>query len=105
MRRNLGNGWETVKVRLPVLLTVVETEQSPRPWAAKRLMKFKHTEPELWDLDKIGAAVERCGVAGSPTKVFKIQSVVLKKSGFTDIPPTKDGIGKLVQELVADKTI
>ncbi|GHT13638.1 electron transfer flavoprotein subunit beta [Planctomycetales bacterium] len=105
VRRNLGNGWETVKVRLPVLLTVIETEQSPRPWAAKRMMKYKNADIEVWDLDKIGADLQRCGLAGSPTKVFKIQNVVLKKSGFTDIPPTKDGIGKLVQELVADKTI
>ncbi|GHT46211.1 electron transfer flavoprotein subunit beta [Planctomycetales bacterium] len=105
IRRNVGNGFEIVKTKLPVLLTVIETEKIPRPWAAKRMMKYKNAEIEMWDLDKIGAELERCGVSGSPTKVFKVQSVVLKKSGFTDVPPTKEGIGKLIQELVADKTI
>ncbi|MDR3181521.1 MAG: electron transfer flavoprotein subunit beta/FixA family protein [Planctomycetaceae bacterium] len=105
VRRNLGNGWETVKVKLPALLTVVETAVKPRPRAAKRLMKYKNAALEHWGLDEIGADLQRCGTAGSPTKVFKIQSVVLKKSGYTDIPPTKEGISSLVRELVADKTI
>ncbi|MDR3232339.1 MAG: electron transfer flavoprotein subunit beta/FixA family protein [Planctomycetaceae bacterium] len=105
LRRNLGNGWETVKVKLPALLTVVETAAQPRPRAAKRVMKYKNAELEQWGLNEINADLQRCGIAGSPTKVFKIQSVVLKKNGFTNVPPTKEGISGLVGELVADKTI
>ncbi len=41
VRRNVGNGWELVSCKLPVLLTVMETANVPRPPAAKRLMKFK----------------------------------------------------------------
>ena len=40
-RRNVGNGWEVVACRLPVLLTVMETANTPRPPAAKRMMKYK----------------------------------------------------------------
>jgi len=105
IRRNIGNGWEMVNVKLPALLTVVETANVPRPWAAKRMMKYKNAPLEQWGLDEISADTNRCGVAGSPTKVFKIQSVVLKKEGFTEIAPTRDSIGSLIKELVADKTI
>jgi electron transfer flavoprotein beta subunit len=105
IRRNIGNGFEIVKAKLPVLLTVLESANTPRPWGAKRMMKYKRTSLEQWGLDEIGADLDRCGVAGSPTKVFRIQSVVLKKEGFTEVLPTRDGIGKLIQELVADKTI
>ena len=105
VRRNIGNGWEMVRVKLPALLTVVETANVPRPWAAKRMMKYKNAPLEQWGLDEINADIARCGIAGSPTKVFKIQSVVLKKEGFTEIAPTREAIGSLIKELVADKTI
>ncbi|MDR1962196.1 MAG: electron transfer flavoprotein subunit beta/FixA family protein [Planctomycetaceae bacterium] len=124
IRRNIGQGWELVRVQLPVLLTVVETANTPRPCSAKRMMKHKHDRVpaeitpeqinelksknrliEQWNLDNIGADLNRCGVAGSPTKVFRIQSIVLKKEGFTEIAPTKDGITKLIHELVTDKTL
>jgi electron transfer flavoprotein beta subunit len=83
----------------------VDTANIPRPWAAKRMMKYKNAPVEQWGLDEIGADTNRCGAAGSPTKVFKIQSVVLKKEGFTEIAPTRESIGTLIKELVADKTI
>ncbi|MDR1141576.1 MAG: electron transfer flavoprotein subunit beta/FixA family protein [Planctomycetaceae bacterium] len=124
VRRNIGNGWEIVQVKLPALLTVLETANTPRPCSAKRMMKHKNDRVpaevppeqinelkaknrliEQWNLDDIGADLNRCGVAGSPTKVFRIQSIVLKKEGFTEMPPTKDGITKLIHELVNDKTL
>ncbi|MDR3196336.1 MAG: electron transfer flavoprotein subunit beta/FixA family protein [Planctomycetaceae bacterium] len=124
IRRNIGNGWEVVRVKLPVLLTVLETADKPRPCSAKRMMKHKHDRVpaeippeqigefktrnrliEQWNLDDIGADLNRCGVAGSPTKVFRIQSIVLKKEGFTEIAPTKEGITELIHELVNDKTL
>ncbi|MDR2116689.1 MAG: electron transfer flavoprotein subunit beta/FixA family protein [Planctomycetaceae bacterium] len=124
VRRNIGNGWEIVQVKLPALLTVIETANTPRPCSAKRMMKHKNDRVpaeippeqinelktqnrliEQWNLDDIGADLNRCGVAGSPTKVFRIQSIVLKKEGFTEITPTKDGITTLIHELVNDKTL
>lgn len=146
LRRNVGNGWEIVRVQLPVLATVIETANTPRPWSAKRFMRFRRqrvesevaqkvraeltvsgkpdeskiTEKtvaclselkqkgqllEQWGLDEIGADPNRCGLPGSPTKVYRIQSIVLKKEGFTSILPTKEGIRSLIHELVADKTL
>ncbi len=60
---------------------------------------------EQWDLDRIGADLERCGLAGSPTKVFRVQSIVLTKEGYTEIPPTEEGIRQLIHELVVDRTL
>ena len=124
IKRNIGNGWELVTVKLPALLTVVETANEPRPWSAKKMMKHKNDRIpaeialeqldalkakgrllEQWNLDDIGADLSRCGIVGSPTKVFRIQSIVLKKEGFTKFDPTKNGISTLIHELVSDKTI
>ncbi len=126
LKRNIGNGWETVRVQLPALMTVIDTANEPRPWKAKRMMKYKHKRValelapdspelaeaqkngdllELWSLDDIGADLQRCGFAGSPTKVFKVQSIVLTKEGYTEIEPTQEGIHSMIQELVNDRTL
>jgi electron transfer flavoprotein beta subunit len=60
---------------------------------------------EQWNLDEIGADLSRCGLAGSPTKVHRIQAIVLKRSGYTEIPPTEDGARQLIHELVVDRTL
>ncbi|MFW5840560.1 MAG: electron transfer flavoprotein subunit beta/FixA family protein, partial [Planctomycetota bacterium] len=41
LKRNVGNGWEVVRVKLPVLLTVLDIANVPRPIAVKRMMKYK----------------------------------------------------------------
>ncbi len=40
-RRNVGHGWELVEARLPVLLTVTGEANTPRPPAAKKIMRHK----------------------------------------------------------------
>ncbi len=60
---------------------------------------------EQWNLDDIKADLSWCGLAGSPTKVHRVQAIVLTKSGYSEIPPTEDGIRRLVRELVVDHTL
>ncbi|MCR5360261.1 MAG: electron transfer flavoprotein subunit beta/FixA family protein [Thermoguttaceae bacterium] len=126
LRRNIGNGWEVVETPLPVLVTVIESANTPRPASVKRYMKnkFKRVPLELtpdspeaaqakengdlleqWGLDEISADMQRCGFAGSPTKVFRIQSIVLKKEGFASVEPTEEGVRGLVRELIEDRTL
>ncbi len=126
LRRNIGNGWEVVETPLPALVTVIESANTPRPASAKRYMKnkFKRVPLELtpdspeaaqakengdlleqWGLDEISADMQRCGFAGSPTKVFRIQSIVLKKEGFASVEPTEEGVRGLVRELIEDRTL
>ncbi len=143
IRRNVGNGWEVVEVELPVLVTVLETANRPRPPAAKLVMRYKRAAVtaelagrvkadmpdasdedcraevdrraevladsdllvEQWDLERIGADLSRCGMAGSPTKVFRVQSIVLTKDDYTEVPPTEEGIRQMVHELITDRTL
>lgn len=60
---------------------------------------------EQWSLDDIGADLNRCGLAGSPTKVYRVQAIVLTKEGYTEIPATEEGIRQLIHELVVDRTL
>ena len=60
---------------------------------------------EQWNLADIDADLAWCGRDGSPTKVHRIQSIVLTASGTKDIPPTRGGITSLAHELIEDHTI
>jgi electron transfer flavoprotein beta subunit len=142
-RRNVGNGWEVIEARLPVLLTVLDTANEPRPAAARKMMRFKRarTIPEVardverampdadddereaeqarrietlkmrgllieqWDLDLIEADLKWCGLSGSPTKVHRVQSIVLAKEGYKEVPPTEEGVREMIHELIVDHTL
>lgn len=58
-----------------------------------------------WDLDLLEADLNWCGMSGSPTKVHRIQSVVLTAKESKDIQPTPDGIADMIHELIEEKTI
>lgn len=75
--------------------------------AARRLKNLKADGllMDQWGLDEIQADPERCGLSGSPTKVYRVQSIVLTKEGFTEIPPTEEGIRQMIHELVVDRTL
>ena len=58
-----------------------------------------------WDLGFIGADLTWCGRSGSPTKVHRIQSVVLAAKESKNVEPSDDGIADMIHELIEDKTI
>jgi len=58
-----------------------------------------------WDLDFLGADLTWCGRSGSPTKVHRIQSVVLAAKESKNIEPSDKGIADMIHELIEDKTI
>lgn len=58
-----------------------------------------------WDAAQIQADINRVGLKGSPTKVKKIESVVLKAGKVVSIEPTEAGINGLIRELIEDHTL
>ncbi len=135
VRRSIGNGWQEVRGKLPILLTVLDTANEPRAACARRLMKYKSARCraeieaqakadasvnveqtaaalqakgaliEQWDLDMLGADLQWCGRDGSPTKVHRIQSVVLAAKDTKQVEATQSGIEAMVHELITDHTI
>ncbi len=143
VRRNVGNGWEVIETRLPLLMTVLDIANEPRPASARRVMRFKRARTageverdvvaalpdandddrdaeranrlerlkvngllmDQWGLDEIEADLQWCGINGSPTKVHRVQSVVLTKEGYTEIPPTEEGVRGMIHDLIVDHTL
>lgn len=58
-----------------------------------------------WGLKDIGADLSWCGQKGSPTKVHRIQSVVLSAKESKKIPPSDEGVANMIHELIEDKII
>jgi len=125
VQRNIGNGYQQVKCKLPALLTVIDAANEPRASAARRLMKFKKAQSPLeagsedkakaldkkgllikqWDLDYLEADLNFCGRDGSPTKVHRIQSVVLEAGESKEIAPDTASISTMIHELIEEHTI
>jgi len=58
-----------------------------------------------WDLDFVQADLSWCGQSGSPTKVHRIQSIVLAAKESKKIESNERGIADMIHELIEDKTI
>jgi electron transfer flavoprotein beta subunit len=131
-KRKIDGGFEIIRCTLPVLLTVVKDTAEPRSFKAKRVMAYKGARSLMeieklvegnsllstdtlvheyesrslfirtLTMDDLKLDSVRCGVHGSPTKVYKVESVVLNSGGHEHIEPTKAGIGKLVDKLMED---
>ncbi|MDR0474066.1 MAG: electron transfer flavoprotein subunit beta/FixA family protein [Treponema sp.] len=109
--RSIEGGWEKVRAKLPVLVTFTAEGETPRPASAIKSMTYKRVVPvpdgspmALWDIPAINADPLQCGLAGSPTKVKHINSVVLTASDIRYIDPGEAGITELIHGLIADHT-
>ena len=132
IRKKIDGGFEIVEAKLPVLLTVIKGAAEPRPFSSKKVMQYKgakslmdlekltegnpllyidtlqheYEERNLFiptlTTDDLPVDLTRIGIKGSPTKVYKIESVVLAGGNQERIEPTKKGIGELIDKLIDD---
>jgi electron transfer flavoprotein beta subunit len=128
VRRRLENGVETVKAPIPLVLTVNSSAPECRSQNAKLLMKYKHartvTERQeasedylyLYDsrpflnipemtVNEIKSDPIQLGLSGSPTKVKKIDNVVLQAKDAKILTPADEGINELMKELIESHVI
>ncbi|MFI3294927.1 MAG: electron transfer flavoprotein subunit beta/FixA family protein [Rikenellaceae bacterium] len=129
IKRRLEHGVEVVKSPIPMVMTVGSSAPDCRPRIAKRVMKFKHarTVSELqanaedyymtlresreylnitgWGAADLDVDDQQLGLAGSPTKVKKIENVVLSAKESKSLTSSEQDIATMVQELVANHTI
>ena len=58
-----------------------------------------------WDLDAVEADLSWCGQSGSPTKVHRIQSVILAAKESKQVEPNEAAVSDMIHELIDDKII
>ncbi len=132
VKRKIDDGFEVLKCVTPLLITVIKDAATPRPFKAKRVMAYKNAKSLLelerivesnsllyvddlreehladglyistFTMDDLDVEPERCGLSGSPTKVHKVQAVVLAGGEHEKVEATKSGMSHLVDRLMED---
>ena len=102
IRRRLERGTECVKATLPVLVTVTSAANDCRLPNAHRLLRQAKDETRLINADNIDADMERLGLKGSPTKVKKIENVVLAHKESVVLQPTEEALNELSATLIKE---
>ena len=128
IKRRLERGTEVVVSPLPAVITVNGSAKECRPRNAKRVMKFKYalatselaeaTEERKsfiaerdylqiveFSAQDVNPDSEQLGLAGSPTKVKKIENVVFQAKEAKTLTAADADIEALMQELIASHTI
>jgi len=127
-RRRLETGVETVSAPYPVLMTVHGSSPECRSRKAKKVMKYKYarTKTEMrkgdailealhikrphlvipeWSVEDINADVTKIGLAGSPTKVKSVSSIVLTATESKVLTDSDNDIEGMIKELIKHHTI
>ncbi|NIV33389.1 MAG: electron transfer flavoprotein beta subunit/FixA family protein [Anaerolineae bacterium] len=74
-----------------------ETEEALDSYLAEREQRIP-----VWTVADIGADEDKLGLAGSPTKVLKVDSVVLETIESREVQATSEDISVLLQDLAQD---
>jgi|OSPMetMinimDraft_2_1075162.scaffolds.fasta_scaffold02535_2 electron transfer flavoprotein alpha subunit len=64
---------EVIEAPLPAVITILETANKPRQPDIMSLIRAKTAKVTWWNKDDIKAEPDKIGLAGSPTKVIKVQ--------------------------------
>ncbi len=128
IKRRLEGGIEVVKTNFPALITVHSSAPECRARHAKRLMQYKHARTvtelqeetrdytelytqrpylqlEEWSVDTINADSDFLGLSGSPTKVKKIDNVVLQQKESVVLTADDKDIELLMVDLLSSHII
>jgi electron transfer flavoprotein beta subunit len=129
IKRRLERGVETVKCIIPALVTVHSSAPACRSRNAKRVMQFKHarTKSEIsnvetnchsplptqrpyllieeWNADFVKADENLLGLSGSPTKVKRIDNVILTQKENKTLTSSDTDIEQLMTELLETRVI
>ncbi|MEJ5307273.1 MAG: electron transfer flavoprotein subunit beta/FixA family protein [candidate division WOR-3 bacterium] len=98
--RSMEDGFETLKVKLPVALTCIKELNEPRLPSLRGKMRAKKEEIPVWDANFLGIDLSRCGLKGSPTWVIKAFTPTIEKENiiFSDENQEKN-VENLINEL------
>lgn len=69
-RKMTGYGYDSVLVKLPCLITVIPSINTPRMPSLKGKMKAKSAEIPVWAANDLALSADEVGLAGSPTRVL-----------------------------------
>lgn len=100
VERLVEGGYETLKMPLPALLTVVKEISYPRLPTLGGKKKAKSTEIKILSADDLKLDKEKIGLKGSPTRVVKISHPKVTRGGTVLKPTDEEGLLEAIDRLV-----
>jgi len=101
VERLLEEGYETVRLCLPALLTVVKEISYPRLPTLRGKQRARQADIPLWSAESLHVPKENLGLKGSPTRVERIFSPRVTREGTRiTVRDEQDG-ERAVQELIS----
>jgi electron transfer flavoprotein beta subunit len=101
VRRALEDGYETISVKTPVLLTAIKELNVPRYMNIKNIYTAFQKEVKIWSANDIDVDRALLGLAGSPTKVRKSATKEAKGAGELVNKPAKEAAEYTAHKLKA----
>lgn len=99
IKRHTNDGMETAEAPLPVVITVDSSAAPCRSRNAKLLMGHKRSTITEWNLADINGDAAKCGLAGSPTRVKTVGSIIPTIKESIVIGNSDEEIELLMKEL------
>lgn len=100
VNRQLEDGYEVIKVKMPCLLTCVKELNHPRYMTVSNILDAYEKEITVWGHEDINLRPEECGLKASPTQVYRSFTPELKGKGeMIPAGSTKEVAKALVNKL------
>ncbi len=105
LNRRLADGVEQVRCTLPALVTVTASAPDCRYPHAHRLLRLAKEEVRFLNADDVNPDLSRLGLKGSPTKVKKIDNIVLSHKESCQVDATPEALSQLMATLSKEHII
>ena len=100
VERLIEDGYETLAMRLPALVTVVKEISYPRLPTLRGKQKARKTAVPVWAAAEIGIDAANLGLNGSPTRVVRIEMPKVTRGGKIVPAPDEESAVRAVDGLV-----
>lgn len=97
--RQLEDGYETISVKLPCLLTAVKELNKPRYMTMKGIYEAYEKEITVWGFADVDVPQEKVGLKASPTRVFRSFTPEPKGAGVVLQGTSKEQVAQLMGSL------
>lgn len=100
IKRALEDGYEVVKVKMPVLLTAIKELNTPRYPSIRGIFEaYREKEIKIITADDLDVDKSELGLKGSPTKVVSTSTPNTERAGEIFSGNIKEAVQTLVQKL------
>ena len=99
-RRDLGNQFQTVKVKLPALIAVTGQINRPRYPRPARIRIINSLPLTVWSAEDLACDPERIGAAGSPSRTRRVYAPEQQDRNTRYLSGTPDEIARAIADVL-----